>query len=142
MLRQIRKWLAVRSYARRLGRQLRKQYGRRSYYTPSEVRSTVQTYGYDPYFSCYAMSMYCERSAFDDYHRFVGEHCSYDDMRGEVADRFFGGDQSFDATDLAPESSSSSDDAGGGGWGWGDWGGGESSCSDGGDSGGDGGGSD
>lgn len=40
MLDSARKWIAIRRYAKSLGPDLRKRYGRAQYYTPAQVGSS------------------------------------------------------------------------------------------------------
>jgi hypothetical protein len=100
MLSRVRKWLAIRSYAKRLGADLRKRYGKRKNYTSGQVKRTAELGGYNLDYLCYALCMYCSLGEFSDYHRATGEACDYAAMRSEVADRFFGGNASFNATDV------------------------------------------
>jgi hypothetical protein len=100
MISLIRRRLAIRSYAKRLGGQLRKRYGRRKVYTPAQVRRTAEQGGFNLTYLCYAYCIYCDRAAFVDHHRATGEACDFDVMRSEVAGRFFDGDPSFDASDV------------------------------------------
>ena len=112
MLEGARKWIAIRRYVKGLGPELRKRYGRANQYTPAVVKRTVEERGYNQNCLCYALAIYCSRQDFDAYHRATGEACDYDAMRGEVADRFFGGSPSFDALDVI-DSSISGTEAGG-----------------------------
>jgi hypothetical protein len=112
MLEGARKWIAIRRYAKSLGPELRKRYGRAQYYTPAQVKRVAEERRYNMDLLCYALCMYCGRTEFDTYHRATGEPCDYDAMRGEVAERFFGGDASFTALDVVDASSSWSDSGG------------------------------
>jgi len=116
MLQAIRKWLAIRSYARRLGPRLRKRYGRRKTYTPAQVKRTAEDGRYDLLYLCYALCMYCDGASFAEYHRTTGESCDYNTMRAEIPDRYHDGDASFDASDVIEHGDGGDDssDAGGG----------------------------
>jgi hypothetical protein len=100
MLDGVRKWFAVRSYAKGLGAELKKRYGEQKQYTPAQVKRTAEQGGYNVNYLCYALCMYCGPSDFAEYHRSTGEACDYTAMRSEVGERLFGGDSSFDATDV------------------------------------------
>ena len=56
--------------------------------------------------ACFAIAMFSGREAFDQYHQEIGESCSYDAMRCEIADKHFGGNADFEVTDVASVSSS------------------------------------
>jgi len=63
-------------------------------------------------YSCYAIAMFSNREAFDQFHEVNGEHCNYDVMRGEIAVEYFGGNSGFGFSDMIsafPESNSGHD---------------------------------
>lgn len=97
MLQAIRRWFAVRSYAKSLGPNLRERYGAQRKYTPAQVKRTIETCGYSTDYICYAMCIYGEYCDFTEYHLSNGESPDYCGMRTEVANWFFHGDASFDA---------------------------------------------
>ena len=108
----IRKRKAIKRYARQLPGLLSKDNGRRSHYTPSQIRSTVDRYNLNAIYSCYAIAMFSNREAFDQFHEANGEHCNYDAMRGEIAVEHFGGNSEFGFSDILsafPESNSGHD---------------------------------
>jgi uncharacterized membrane protein YgcG len=76
---------AIQTYAVKLGHILKSRYGDREQYTPKQVGTMVQEWGYNRAFQCYAFAMYCNLVDFDDYHRSINERCDYDAMRTEVA---------------------------------------------------------
>ena len=96
---RIRKRKAIGGYVRELPRLLAKDYGRRTQYTPAQVRSTIERYHLNGIYSCYAIAMFSARDAFDQFHEANGEHCSYDAMRGEIAGDYFGGNADFGFSD-------------------------------------------
>jgi hypothetical protein len=110
MFKAVRK-CAIRSYAKKLGPKLRERYGREKKYTPAQVKRTIEEGGYSIDYLCYALAMYCDYPAFTDYHHTTGESCDYGAMRAEIADRFFHGDASFDASDVIDGGSGWSHDA-------------------------------
>ncbi len=111
MFTTLRKRWAIRSYMRKLGPVLRRRCGRRSSYTPDEVRRAARVSGVNTDYLCYAYCIYCSREDFDQYHRQTGEYCNYAAMRQEIGSMYFRGNTSFDATDAIgtnPHSSESS----------------------------------
>ena len=84
MWKYLRKRRAIRRYRRMLGHRLRARYGSEPHYTPEQVKRTAVDSGIDSAFICYALALYCERGAFDAYHRAEGETCDYVAMRGEL----------------------------------------------------------
>ena len=85
MKRAIRKRLAIRAYARRLGPKLRERYGRARRYTPAQVKRTVEVCEFNADYLCYALCMYCDRAEFDAYHAAHGESCDYDSIWQDIA---------------------------------------------------------
>jgi hypothetical protein len=84
MWRYLKKRRALRAYRTQLATKLRKRYGRERYYTPEQVKRTTRDAGLSIDYVCYAMAMFCERDAFDAFHRAEGESCDYVAMRAEV----------------------------------------------------------
>jgi hypothetical protein len=99
-LKTLRKRWATRDYARKLPRLLAKDYGFSLSYSPRQVRSTIERYRLSDYYSCYAISMFCDRTAFEQYHNGLGESCDYDAMRAEVAETHFNGNSHFTMSDI------------------------------------------
>ncbi|MBW4461890.1 MAG: hypothetical protein KME47_16865 [Nodosilinea sp. WJT8-NPBG4] len=85
MIQRIKKWLAIRSYAKNLGSKLRKAYGASRYYTPGQVKTTVREAGLNLNLVRYALCMYCDRSSFIKYHSDIGETYDYEATQNEVA---------------------------------------------------------
>ena len=52
MLKTVRKWLALRSYAKGLGADLRKRYGKQKKYTSAQVKRTAEVGGYNLDYLC------------------------------------------------------------------------------------------
>jgi hypothetical protein len=89
MLKAIRKWLAIRDYAKRLGPKLRERYGPSKRYTAAQVKRTIEVCDFNSDYACYALSMYCSRSEFDAYHETRGAECDYDVMHQYHSDSWF-----------------------------------------------------
>ena len=100
MLGIIRKWFVLRSYAKRLGPKLRMRYGEQDKYMPAQVERTMAIGGCSSEYVCYALCMYCDHDDFIESYRLSGKSCDYHAIRREIADRFFHGDASFDASDV------------------------------------------
>ncbi len=96
----LRKRWAIRSYVRKLPRLLRRDYGAAPRYTPAQIRKTIERYDLNQDYSCYAISMFSDRTGFDFYHQSIGESCDYDSMRAEVASAHFQGDASFTVSQI------------------------------------------
>jgi hypothetical protein len=96
----IRKRRAIRSYASKLPKMLRDDYGFSRTYAPRQIRATIERNGLNQYHSCYAISMFSDRSDFAQYHESIGEICDYDMMRAEVAANHFHGDVDFTVSDI------------------------------------------
>lgn len=94
MLQALKKRSAIKSYRKKLGPYLVKNYGKQKHYTPAQVRKGAEAQGLDPIALCYGMAMYTSRDDFNSYHQSTGQNCDYDTMRGEIADTssgWFGG---------------------------------------------------
>ncbi len=115
---------AIKAYARRLPRLLRKDYGGLHAYTPAQVRKTIERYRLDASHSSYAIAMFSDRDGFEQFHAETGPSANYDEIRSEVAAYNFGGDVNFSISDMWSESSGAdgahhshgSDDGGGHGY--------------------------
>jgi hypothetical protein len=81
---------AIRLYAGRLGRLLQATYGKQEKYTPTQVKKTMQAWGYTTDYDCFGLAMYCDFDDFSDYHRSIGESCNYERMRSEISYCLFG----------------------------------------------------
>lgn len=75
-----------RKYIRDIGTILVKDYGKKKYYKPEEVKKAHQKTswhnGFD--FSCWGMSTFSSHEDFDRYHEQTGEVCSYTDMKSTM----------------------------------------------------------
>jgi hypothetical protein len=56
--------------------------------------------------------MFSDRDAFNQFHHEIGEHCDYDIMRAEIADRHFHGNSGFTISDVLVISSEAGVDTG------------------------------
>jgi hypothetical protein len=74
-----------RKYISDLGRILVKDYGKKKYYKPTEVKKAHKKSEWSNFdFSCWGMSTYSSHSDFDNYHQETGEVCDYTTMKAEM----------------------------------------------------------
>ena len=75
-----------KEYVSELGKILIKEYGKKKYYKPEEVKKAhKKTKWYDGLdFGCWGMSTYSSHSDFDRYHDQTGEVCNYAEMKTEM----------------------------------------------------------
>lgn len=126
----------IRKYARKLPRDLEKNYGLKDYYSRSEVDAALKRKGLnqpggvitpDNY---YVYVMYCSRQEVEGIQETSGEPIDYDAIRGDVSATLFYGAADFTFSTLlnaSPDSSTGSFDS------FGDSGGGDSGGGGGGD---------
>jgi hypothetical protein len=86
-----------RKYISDVGKILVKEYGKKKYYKPKEVKEAhKQSPWADIDFVCWVMSTYSSHSDFDEYHQQTGEACDYTSMKTEMLE----GISVSEATDL------------------------------------------
>jgi hypothetical protein len=74
-----------RKYISDLWKILVKEYGKKRYYKPKEVKKAHEKSPWsNSDFACWAMSTYSSRSDFDEYHQQTGEICDYTSMKAEM----------------------------------------------------------
>ncbi len=75
-----------KEYITDIGRILVKEYGKKKYYKPEEVkeahRSSKWAEDYD--YACWGMCTFSSHSDFDTYHEQIGEVCDYAAMKSEM----------------------------------------------------------
>lgn len=99
-----------RLLARRVGRDLLKNYGKKRSYTIPEVRKAVQRQSLPIDWHCWAYALYTDRSTFDEYHRQIGESCEYETMHRNIMG-IVGGDAAATLEVLDPSPSTTGVDA-------------------------------
>ena len=103
-----RKNKAIKSYIKKLGRDLSRRYGRSKLYTSGQVERTIHEEGYNWRHICYAHALYTSFEQFNNWHEERGETCDYGAMREEVSTRFFGGNISvIESSSVGNDSSDS-----------------------------------
>jgi hypothetical protein len=85
MFKAMRKRWILRGYATRLPRALRRDYGKANFYTPGQIRSSIERHRFSPDYFCYALALYTDPVSFTAYHDARAETCDYFGMRGEVS---------------------------------------------------------
>lgn len=94
------KRLAIRTYAKRLGRLLRTRYGLQENYTSAQVKGLLKEWDYSTRYDSYGLAMYCSFADFVDYHRAMGENCNYEAMRSEISHYLLLADTTFSVSDV------------------------------------------
>src|SRR5215211_1757865 len=92
---------AVGEYITKLGPELRKRYGPRKHYTPSQVRQTAADGAMQFDYLCFAYCLYCSPSDFALVHAAAGEACDYAAMHSAIGATFFHGATEFEGGGLA-----------------------------------------
>jgi hypothetical protein len=73
-----------RKQARLVGNDLVKNYGRKRYYTPLEIRNANRRQQIQVDVGCWSYAMFASREDFDAYHLARGETCDYVAMKSEM----------------------------------------------------------
>lgn len=74
-----------KEYISDLGKILVKNYGKKKYYKPEEIKKSHQkSKWYDFDFACWGMSAFSSQMDFINYHREIGEDCNYIAMKAEM----------------------------------------------------------
>ena len=97
MIRQLKRYLAIRSYMHRLSRELLQRYDKRSYYSVEMVTHAVQRGGLSTAFVAYAHAAFCSEQDFEAHYKPMHVACTYHGLRQTIAKRYFSGRSDFDA---------------------------------------------
>ena len=75
-----------KEYINDIGRILVKEYGKKKFYKPKEVKEAHRKSKWYDYldFSCWGMSTFSSHTDFDKYHQESGEVCDYIEMKAEM----------------------------------------------------------
>jgi hypothetical protein len=73
-----------RELAKRVGKDLQKNCGRKNFYHSYEVTAAMRRLGYDRGWDCWALSLYVSPYDFDLYHSVRGESCDYTAMHAAM----------------------------------------------------------
>ena len=97
MIRHLKRYLAIRSYMRKLSRELVRRFGKRSHYSIEMVTQAVQRGELSPVFIAYAHAAYCTGEDFDAHYLPLQVACTYRGLRQTIAKRYFSDQPEFDA---------------------------------------------
>lgn len=100
MIRHIKQYFAIRSYAQRLSGDLVRRFGRRPFYSVEHVTQAVQNGGFSVAFIVYAHAAFCRQSDFDEHYGPLKLACSYEGLRRVIGRRYLSGRTDFDAETL------------------------------------------
>ncbi len=98
--RQIKRFCAIRSYAKHLGPELARRWGVQRYFTLEQVTQAAQKGGFSTDFIAYAHALFCSRSEFDAHYGPLRVACTYNGLRSIAARRYFRGITDFDAASI------------------------------------------
>lgn len=75
-----------KEYISDIGKILVKDYGKKKYYKPKEVKKAHRKSKWFDIldFSCWGMSTFSSHKDFDDYHEGIGDICDYTEMKTEM----------------------------------------------------------
>ena len=100
MIRQIKQYLAIRSYVRRLSLELVRRFGKKPFYSIEQVTQAAERGGYSAAFIAYAHAAFCSETAFNDHYKLKGISCSYSELRRTISRRYLRGQIEFDANTI------------------------------------------
>jgi hypothetical protein len=97
MIRHVKRYLAIRSYVRRLSQDLVRRFDKRSFYSIEQVTQAVQRGKFSMAFLAYAHATFCGEADFNEHYRPMKIKCNYFDLRRTVGRRYLAGRIDFDA---------------------------------------------
>jgi hypothetical protein len=97
MIRHLKKYLAIRSYVRRLSQDLERRFDWRHYYSIEQVRQAAERGRFSTAFMAYAHAAFCNAQDFTNYYGPLGVACNYEGLRRTIARRYLSGKMNFDA---------------------------------------------
>ncbi len=98
MIRYIKRYLAVRSYVRRLSHDLVRRFGKKSSYSIEQVNQAVQRGQFSAAFIAYAHAAFCSELEFNVHYQRMGVSCTNPGLRRTISKRYLHGQLDFDAT--------------------------------------------
>jgi hypothetical protein len=101
MIRHVKRYLAIRSYARRLSRDLVRRFGKRPFYSVEQISTAVHRGGYSAAFVAYAHATFCSQADFDAHYGPLRVACTYEGLRRVIGRRYMSGRIDFDAAAVA-----------------------------------------
>lgn len=98
MIRHIKRYLAIRSYMRKLSQDLVRRFGKRQFYSIGQVTQAVERGKFSAAYIAYAHATFCRQTDFDAHYSPLGVACTYEGLRRVVGRRYLSGQIDFDAT--------------------------------------------
>jgi hypothetical protein len=98
MIRRLKRYLAIRSYVRRLSQDLLRRFGLRKFYSVEQVSQAVRRGNFSAGFIAYAHATFCSQTDFDAHYDPLGVSCGYGGLRRIVGRRYLSGRLDFDAS--------------------------------------------
>lgn len=103
LLERFRRKRAIKAYIKKLPRLLDRDYGGDGRYTHRQVQRAVERHNLPPAYTPYAVAMFSSREEFEEFQEETGDSSDYQTLRGEIADRHFEGETSFEAGAIEAE---------------------------------------
>ncbi|HTJ01014.1 MAG TPA: DUF6559 family protein, partial [Dongiaceae bacterium] len=103
MIRQIKRYFAIRKYMRSLSHDLGRRFGKQAYYSVEQVTQAVQRGKYSVAFIAYAHAAFCRQTDFDAHYVPLGVACNYSGLRQVISRRYLGGQLDFDAATIVQQ---------------------------------------
>lgn len=100
MIRHIKRYLAIRSYVRRLSQDLVRRFGKRAFYSIEQVTKAVERGKYSAVFVAYAHATFCSQTDFDAHYGPLRVACSYEGLRRVIGRRYLSSRIDFDAATI------------------------------------------
>lgn len=97
MIQSIQRYLAIRSYLRRMCNDLVRRFGRRMYYSVDQVSQAVKRGKYSDEYLIYAHAAYCRLEDFESFYRASGQADRWGKLRQIISRRYLSGQFDFDA---------------------------------------------
>lgn len=97
MIQSVKRYLAIRSYVRRLSNDLSRRFGKRAWYTVDQVSQAVKRGKYSDEYIIYAHAAYCRLEDFESFYRASGQADRWVKLRQIISRRYLSGQFDFDA---------------------------------------------
>ncbi len=97
MIQYVKKYFILRSYMRRLSRELERRFRKQPFYSIEHVTQAIQRGKLSEEYIAYAHATFCREKDFDTHYRAKGAVVNYIDLRRIIARRYFSSNLRFDA---------------------------------------------
>jgi len=81
---------------------LEKDYGSRRSYTPMQINKTIERYSLSTVSVSFGIAMFAAKEEFDQYFYETGSSYHYEEIRSEIADKYFQGNINFTISSSSP----------------------------------------